>query len=197
MLLSLPFLISSAIPIKSCWNSFWGQGVYSSGTECLSKGPMGYTHICIREYYQISSHTCKSIHLYPALFLIQHSQWGSPVFSICIVCVWLWFVFPPLHKKKKQKKNEVAQIVSQNEKLYRHFERWWSLWWVIIIFFLSFFLSFFRVDLFGYFEVLPSWTGWRFVRSRSCNDPCRRMTLLLPPDNTYRRKKEKHYHLSE
>lgn len=102
--LSLPFLISSAIPIKSCWNSFWGQGVYSSGTECLSKGPICYTHICMREYYQISSHTCKSIHLYPAPFLIQHSQWGSPAFSICIVCVWLWFVFfPPLHPKKEKR----------------------------------------------------------------------------------------------
>ena len=29
--------------------------------------------------------------------------------------------------------------------------------------------------------ILPSWTVWRFVRSRSCKDPCRRMTLLLPP----------------
>jgi hypothetical protein len=52
-----------------------------------------------------------------------------------------------------------------------------------------FFLSFFRGEFLGYFEVLPSWTGWRFVRSRSCNDPCRRMTLLLPPAN--KRKKWK------
>ena len=101
-----------------------------------------------------------------------------------IVCVWLWFVFfPPLHPKRKTK---LFKLFLKNEKLYRHFERWWSLWWVIIIFF--FFLSF-GGEFLGYFEVLPSWTGWRFVRSRSCNDPCRRMTLLLPPAN--KRKKWK------
>ncbi len=130
----------------------------------------------MREYYQISSHTCKSIHLYPAPFLIQHSQWGSPVGTSSTLCVCDCDLFSsPLFIQKEKPSCSNCFSKTKNS---RHFERWWSLWWVIIIF--SFFLS---GEFLGYFEVLPSWTGWRFVRSRSCNDPCRRMTLLLPPAN--------------
>jgi hypothetical protein len=94
---------------------FFGVREYTAAAQSVfQKGLWAHTHLCMREYYQISSHTCKSIHLYLAPFLIQHSQWGSPAFSICIVCVWLLLFFLPPSSSKK--KNEVVQIVSQKRK---------------------------------------------------------------------------------